>query len=513
MELSVEKEYVGISAIYQFLGNGVQMVSGSIFYIVAARIFNTSDMGSIALFIAIIGLFSIVFSVGLNTAATHFISANLASAHYSVRTILLRILSLGIGISILGFAVVFGLSSEISFLFFHSPLKTNMIKLLAIVLVGNILFSILNGAVLGFQRFKASAIISVAIWVMYYFGALAFAFFDHSLYTIIFGWIIGMAAGILIDIAYLFLIALKGSREMQKRRMGSRSIFIYSLPIVLSSLISYGASYTDRFVVAYLMDTSSLGIYNFALLIFSGISFIAIPFNNITLPKFSAFFGRGDREAIRGGVESSTLLLSFIYIPSTLGIASLSSLILYFIAGPNYVSASYALMIVMIIPAFVISSNILTQAISAIRRTKFFLYSSILSLIANVVVSFILIPPFGLVGAALGFSSVSLSTFAILYYLARKENLVKYNIMGIGKIWVSSIIMFLVLVVASNYLHSIYGYSLIILLMLLLIGAGIFVIISRYMRIFSEDEKAFIRSLFPERMKKLRMLIEKLILH
>ena len=38
MELGAEKEYVGISAIYQFLGNGVQVVSGSLFYIFAARI-------------------------------------------------------------------------------------------------------------------------------------------------------------------------------------------------------------------------------------------------------------------------------------------------------------------------------------------------------------------------------------------------------------------------------------------------------------------------------------------
>jgi len=222
------------------------------FYIVAARIFNTSDMGSIALFIAIIGLFSIVFSVGLNTAATHFISSNLASSHYSVRTILLRILSLGIGASILGFAIVFALSSSISFLFFHSTVDYSMIRLLAIVLIGNILFSILNGAVLGFQRFRASAIISVTIWVIYYFGALAFAFFDHSLYTIIFGWIIGLAAGILVDIVYLFVITLKGRSERTRRHMGSRSIFailcplffLHSYPMVLHTLTDLSSPFS-----------------------------------------------------------------------------------------------------------------------------------------------------------------------------------------------------------------------------------------------------------------------------
>jgi O-antigen/teichoic acid export membrane protein len=67
MELVAEKDYVGISAIYQFLGNGVQMISGSLFYIFAAHIFSPSDLGTIALFIAIVGLFNIVFTLGLNT--------------------------------------------------------------------------------------------------------------------------------------------------------------------------------------------------------------------------------------------------------------------------------------------------------------------------------------------------------------------------------------------------------------------------------------------------------------
>ncbi len=513
MELSAEKEYVGISAIYQFLGNGVQMISGSLFYIFAARIFDPTDMGNIALFIAIIGLFSIVFSVGLNTAATHFISSSLASSHYSVRTILLRIIALGIGLSILGFAVLFVLSSEISFLFFHSTVDSFLVKLLSIVLVGNILFSILNGAVIGFQRFRASAIISVFIWVAYYFGALFFAILDRSLLTIIFGWIIGMAAGILIDLFYLLFIVLRGRSRSTRRNLGSRSIFLYSIPILLSSLISYGASYTDRFVVAYLLNTSYLGIYNFSLLIFSGISFLAIPFNNITLPKFSYAFGNGDRERIRDGVASSTLLLSYVYVPIALGVASLSRLILYFIAGPAYVTASDSLIIVMFLPAIVISSNILTQAISSVRKTRFFIYSAAISLTANIVLSFALIPSFGLIGAAFGFSSVSLSSFVVLYYLAKKENLVKFNLRGTAKIWLSSIFMFVVIYILSIYLNSIFGYSPVVLIFLILLGMSIFLIVSKFLIIFSEQEKEFIRSLFPERLKKLRFLIDKIILN
>ena len=513
MELSAEKEYVGVSAIYQFLGNGVQVIAGSLFYIFAARLFDTTYLGNIALFIAIVGLFSIVFSVGLNTAVTHFISSSLYSPNYSTRSILTKILGLGIILSVLVLIIVFSLSDLISFTFFHNVSDSIYVKLLSIVLMGNILFSILNGAILGFQRFRASAIISVVIWVTYYFGSLVFAFYFRSLEAIIFGWIGGMAIGIFVDITYLLLIALKKRLERKHTVPGSRAIFIYSLPILLSALISYGASYTDRFVVAYLLNTSFLGIYNFSLLIFSGISFISAPFNNITLPKFSQFFGQGDRENIKESVKSASLLLTFVYTPIALGIAALSPLILYFIAGPAYVIGSSALIIVMFLPSLVVIQNILTQAIASVRKTKFFLYSSVASLSLNVLLSFLLIPKFGLAGAAVGFSSVYLASFAMLYWLARKESLVKLNLKGMTKIWISSIIMFIAVYYSFSILYPVYGFSPSMLPLLILEGIIIFLIVVRYMKVFSQLEKEFIRSLFPDHMKLLRFLIDKFILN
>jgi len=62
----------------------------------------------------------------------------------------------------------------------------------------------------------------------------------------------------------------------------------------MASLIGYGATYLDRFIVSYLMNLSLLGIYNFALLIPSAISFIIGPFSTILLPKLSEMYRRGE---------------------------------------------------------------------------------------------------------------------------------------------------------------------------------------------------------------------------
>lgn len=512
MELGAEREYVGVSAIYQFLGNGVQMVSGSLFYIFASRIFLPSDLGVIALFIAIVGLFGILFTVGLNNAVTHFIASNLNSTVYSTGRTLFRILFLGILLAFVGLSVVFLLSGYISTIFFRTTSDTYYIKLLSIVLFGNVVFSILNGAILGFQKFRASALISVIIWVSYYFGALALAYFGHSLVFIIYGWMIGIALGILVDLLYLLIILAGGYIRKHRRVVGSRSVFIYAMPILFSSIIGYGASYTDRFVVAYLLNTYYLGIYSFPLLIFSGIGFLAGPFNNITLPKFSEFFGSDQRDSIKYNVGASSLLLSYFYTPVALGIAALSPVVLYYVAGSAYIGGQYALMVIMILPTAFISQNILIQAVSSVRKTSFFLFSSLGSLLANIIISFSLIPFFGLIGAGLGFSSTYIASFAILYWLARKENIVYFNISGMSKIWLSSIVMFLIVYIVLHLFIESSGYALFILPILILLGALVYFISASKLGIFSNEEKELILSMFPDRSPVLKKLIRFFVL-
>ena len=134
------------------------------------------------------------------------------------------------------------------------------------------------------------------------------------------------------------------------------------------------------------------------------------------------------------------------------------------------------------------------------------------SLVANVVFSFLLIPYFGLIGAAFGFSSVYVVSFIILYRLARKEDLVQYNISGTLKIWASSIFMFLIVYLALHFMIDKYGYSLFILPSLILVGALIYLVVSSRLKVFSKREREFILSMFPDRLNSIKKAISFLVL-
>ena len=511
VELVGEIDNFGLSAIYQFVGKGTQMLSGALFYILAARIFSPSGLGNIALLIAVSGLFVIIFGIGLNTAATHFISSHSNQDFISIKKILIKIVSLGFFFSLIGLILVFLLSKLISIVFFHSEVYVVYIQLLSVVIMENVMFAILNGAILGLQRFKASAFISIVIWGIYYFGSLFLAFIFVNLYAIIIGWIIGMSLGILVDSFYIIFIPLKNYSKNENEHIRSKKILAYSLPVFLSTIITYGATYADRFIVAYLLNIKFLGIYNFALLIFTAMSFLYIPINNLTLPKFSQFFGHGEIQKIRKGVRYSSLVLTYFYVPISLGIATLGPTILYYIAGYQYLGATDSLIIVMILPAIFVSQTVLIQALASIRKTRILMYSSMCSLFGNLALSILLVPLFGLKGAALGFSSVYIISFIIMFIYARKEDIVDFDTWAICKIWLGSVIMSFFIFLTDFELFKFSRFSISSLLFLILEGFFIYLFVSKILKVFSNLEKEIILSMFPNRWSKLKTLLSWII--
>ena len=503
---------LGLDAIFQYTGSGVQLFSGAIFYIIIVRMFSTTAVGAIALFLAIVGLFNIVFSFGLGTAAQHFTSYSLGIGDYAaVRKTIRKMIGFSFLLSLIGFGILLISSGGISLIFLHSTSYSFLVRLLSVVLLGNILFGILNGALLGLQNFRLSAIINIIIWVFYYFGSIALALYARSLDVIILGWIIGVFMGVSLE---LVIILRQVSRYPSSGKApGSNFILKYSLPVLLSGIIGYGASYMDRFVVAGLLNLSSLGVYNFALLIASSIGFLATPFNNILMPKFSELFGEGRRGEIANIVDGSSVLLSSIYVPAALGIAALSPMILELLGGYQYTGGYVALAIIMGFSALFISVNILTQAIASVRKTHLFIYSSAAALAANVVLSIVLIPRFGLIGAAFGFSSVYAATFVIQYYFARKNGIVHFNYSAFAKVWIASIIMFAVVMSAEEPLEAILHHTLLLLPLYIALGFVVYVLAARILQIFKREDKDLIISLFPDKYRKIRRAIEVLILH
>lgn len=488
----IKKRSLGTDAIFQYSGSITRALSGLLFYVVVDRLFDTTLVGAIALLIAITGLLSGLFSLGLGPASQHFISAALGKGDRgSARKIILRIFALSTIASLVGSAILVIFRFQISDILFHSPSYAIYVSYTAIVLFATNLFVVYNGILLGLQKFRESAIITVVTWALFYSVAVMLALVIRSLFEVVMGWIIGMVIGSLVE----YLLIIRSTTKFPKGGTlpDNRIFYGFLLPVLFSSLMGYGSIYTDRFIVAGLLSLSQLGIYNFVLLFALSMLLITAPFSNILIPKFSELFGRGERLEIKGYVRGSMLLLSFVYVPIALGIAALSPLLLHVLGGAQYVAGAAPLTVIMFISALFSPQYILTQAMVSVRKTNVLLISNSVPLLSNILLSFLLIPRFGLIGASIGFSSVNVATFFILLYYSNKEQLASFEIAGMLKIWAASLATFALMYL----LRSITGDQIDFIILYTTAGILVYLGMVRALRIFTGHSKVIVTTLFP----------------
>ena len=102
-------------------------------------------------------------------------------------------------------------------------------------------------------------------------------------------------------------------------------------------------------------------------------------------------------------------------------------------------------------------SGVLSSVIYAIRKTRVYVVTTTLTLASNVALSFLLIPRFGMMGAAVANSSVMVVTFIVLYHYAVRRKLKKFDWNTVLKLWFSSLVMFVMVtaerMLFGNFIH------------------------------------------------------------
>ena len=508
MEQLEIKEEIGGGIFFQYVNSIATVLAGFIFYIYIIHFYSSELVGSVALLLAITSLLNIFFSFGLGYGLQHYISYHMGRQEYGIiRETITKFLLIGLSLGILSLLALYFTSPIFAMLFFHTFKYLLLLKYLGIDLLFMVLGTFLSGILIGLQNFKSQALWNVVgILITYSLPVVLLTLFNNSLFIVI-GWATGYAFS---SVAYL-LIVFRRIRNMSENiggRTKIRPIFSYAYPIFLASLIGYGAVYVDRFIVSFMLNLSLLGVYNFALLICSAIGFLTIPFATILLPKLSEMYGLNKKDDIRNYVAKGIELLSTIYVPVAMLVAALSSSILLFLSSSTYLPASIPVMIVLVVSSLFVSGNILSVSLQGIRKTKIFLITSSLALVSNFIISILLIPKYQMIGASIGYSSTTAVSFFIMYYYARKFEILKFELAKIAKIYASGFAMFFVIVV----LQSMFSYSPLKLLVYIVLGLAIYSGMIKVLRTFAKEDLDFVMLLIPRWLQKIRAFISLLFL-
>ena len=247
----------------------------------------------------------------------------------------------------------------------------------------------------------------------------------------------------------------------------------------------------DRVILPVLTNLTLSAVYTYSLTIATIVTAITSPFSFFLLPKISHALSTSRETDSRTCIHGSLEIFYYLALPASLGATILSKPLLEILVGGVYAS-HYLVLQIMVFPySFFSFRPILSSILLGNRKTGTYLYSGLAALFANLILSIILIPLFGIYGAVIAsVSAWAASTiprmFSVNALLDHSLSFVPY-----GRMWINAFIMAgTVFEVGEKFKFGFPN-----LFIPVLVGIGVYIVLSIVNRPFSVAARQLVSSI------------------
>jgi O-antigen/teichoic acid export membrane protein len=393
------------SSIIVFIG---LFLSKLLFYgyrIVIARYLGPEIYGFLSVAIMVSGWFIAVSSVGLADGILRYVALargrkEIQEIKYIFKFALLTVFSL----SIISGIILFFSSEFISIHFFHNPSLILFLKIFSFTIPLTIISYILLAVIKAYEKIGTYSFI---LNVLQNFVKLIFlAFFIYlGLHrnAVTLSYLIGTLA--MLFAAYFVcrrISDLWGRSILNPEEKTSirKSLLHYSWPLMFFALVTGILPSIDSMSLGYFKDIITVGIYNAAVPFAMLLNFAAEIFMQLFFPLITREYSRGNIKLIRETSKQIGKWVFMINLPVIIVMIIFPGTIINFFFGPSYITAENPLRILAIgiffSGLFMVSDNL----IAIIGKSKLNLLNVIFASLINILLNIILIPKFGMDGAA-----------------------------------------------------------------------------------------------------------------
>jgi len=171
-------------------------------------------------------------------------------------------------------------------------------------------------------------------------------------------------------------------------------------PIFLSSSIFMIISWTDTLMIGYFLDKADVGVYRIAFRISTVITFTQFAINGIAAPMIATHYHKGDMLGLRKLIHKIGLF-NFLFSMPIFLIIIFAPTFLLGLFGQEYVEGKNILLMLSFGQVVFALSGPVMYILTMTKHEKLALYIMYLTAIINLVGNAVLIPAYGLQGAAI----------------------------------------------------------------------------------------------------------------
>lgn len=413
------------NSILTFSRNIAVIIVGLLISVLIARILGPEKQGLYSLVILLPSMLMTLLNLGVGSATVYFTGKK----KYDLQTIVSTNVILALILSMI--SIVVGVL--VLFLFHNSIFNEVPITLLLLFLgILPILFfnSFLQSVFHGLEDFKTYNAIALLGQMINLITLIVFIYLlpldlTGALISYTLGHIVTMILIISVLKAKTYKVTLNSfSFNFLKESLS------YGYKAHMSNIISFLNYRADILLIAFFLTPAAVGIYNVAIQIAERLWILSGPVATVLFPRISST-EKEVQNSLTAIVSRNVLFLSII-----VGVLFylLSDFFVWLLFGSNYIEASEIIRV--LLPGITVfaSERILSNSLAGKGRPELNLYTSLVTLTTNIILNVILIPKYGLVGAAFATSVSYTLTYIIktLIYL-RITNDRFLNVMLINK--------------------------------------------------------------------------------
>jgi len=374
-----------------------------------------------------LGLYTLVFTIymfgmqfaafGIGAALTKYVAEhneNGKKIREFVSSGLIGSFSSGLIMGVL----VYLFSNVIAINIFHSPEMVHLLKMTAVCFPFIALQKTALGTLNGLRKMNCFALVNI----IQNFSVFALSIILVILFKMN---VTGAVLGFVVPTIFVSLFSLyfiKDFFEVPSKLFDtvSRELSWFGFYVVLTNSVGLILVQIGSLLIGYFMDETEVGYYAVAVVLVQGITLLPGAIQRVTTPAIATYHGKGEYESIRELIKKVMLKTFLVTVFLSVLLVIFGKFLIIFLFTEEFLPAYIPLLILLIgytIYAFTISVG---GALSSIGKVNIAFRIDALCALINIILNILLIPKFGIVGAASATSiSLIITVAMVLAFLKR----------------------------------------------------------------------------------------------
>jgi O-antigen/teichoic acid export membrane protein len=428
-----------VAFLFKTISTGLAFVN----QVILARILGAGGIGEVLLAISVVKIFGLIGKFGMEEAMMRFVPSYAERKDEArLKGTLSFALCFSLIMSTVLAVVVWSCSKLISINMFHSEGLSRLLPFAAVAIPVSVLYEVMGGIMKGFKetirallpQFIISPIVRIVLFLY-----LSFQVSD-PLYAIA-AYIAGEIFALILAITFLRTKTL--GIKTADHNIEYKKILDVAYTMIFTGFGVYLFTQADLWIIGMLTSTEEVGIYGVAAKLVTLIAFPLGAFSAIIPTLIASIHISGDLNELRRVVRESSRWILSVAMPIMLILILEGDIILKYVFGEKFVYGYTALLILIIGQVINAGSGLVGYFMQMTGKHKAYMKIMIFFSITNIILNFLLVPRFGINGAALStaFCLAMINIVSVFVVYNRSFVLTLARGLGFDAIFCSAVIL------------------------------------------------------------------------